>query len=246
MGFLEAVEDLIWSDPVNTCESAGLFLLLPLLFSFLAYAGAVEIDAGKEALGAGVAEQLGVHLPVGGSCAGAAHRSGGCGGVSADFEFILEQILHAAVIDGNEDQIGGLTAELEAERTAFHADKHRRAPAMSGAAGDDALAVLCADKKGALLHAWNHRNTGGRTENVGGDGRVVGGHDLIEDGSGRVDAALQVFFRRARKSRGGEQEAETNADNGFFHFRVLSVPSARRRGCENRSEVFGPGNLERC
>ena len=170
VGFLEAVEDLVGGfgfdevlgDIAHECDCAGRHRDIALqnfvevlgsaivklgVFLVLAYAGAVEIDAGKEALGAGVAEQLGVHLPVGGSCAGAAHRSGGCGGVSADFEFVLEQILHAAVIDGNEDQIGGLTAELEAERTAFHADKHRRAPAMSGAAGDDALAVLCAHKK---------------------------------------------------------------------------------------------------
>jgi hypothetical protein len=32
---IHAFRELIWSDPVNTCESAGLFLLLPLLFSFV-------------------------------------------------------------------------------------------------------------------------------------------------------------------------------------------------------------------
>jgi hypothetical protein len=31
----QAVRDLIWSDPVNCCESVGLFLLLPLLFPFV-------------------------------------------------------------------------------------------------------------------------------------------------------------------------------------------------------------------
>jgi len=47
------------------------------VFLVLAYAGSVEIDAGKQALGARVAKQLCVHLPVSGSLTAAAYRA--CG-----------------------------------------------------------------------------------------------------------------------------------------------------------------------
>ena len=77
----------------------------------LAYAGAIEIDTGEEAFGAGVGEQFGVHFPVGGSLSVTAHRARGGGGIGADLEFVLEQVLEAPIVDRNQDQVSGLRAD---------------------------------------------------------------------------------------------------------------------------------------
>ncbi len=39
---------------------------------------------------------------------------------------------------------------------------------------------------------------------------VLGGHDLVQDHLGRIDARLQIVPRRGSKGRGCEQEAEAN------------------------------------
>src|SRR5208337_2018614 len=127
----------------------------------LAHAGAVEVDAGKQALVARVAEQLGVHLPIGRGLAGATHRSG-CGrGVATDFELVLQQVLDAAIVNGYQDEVSGLAADLEPERAASHADEYRRAPSMAGAAGYHALTILRAEYECAFYHARHNGDASG-------------------------------------------------------------------------------------
>ena len=68
-------------------------------------AGSVEVDAGEEAFVAGVAEELGIHLPVGGGGSVSANGAGGSGGIATDFELAFQQVLEPAVIDSDEDEV---------------------------------------------------------------------------------------------------------------------------------------------
>ena len=162
-------------------------------------AGAVKADAGKEALVAGVAEQFRTHLPVGGCLSRATYGTGGGRGVSADLELVFKQSLHAAVVNGDEDEISGLTADLEAPRATRHANKDRCAPAMICLAGDHALPVLSAEDEGALDHAWDDGDTSGLLKDVHGDGVVFRCHDLVENGLGGIHTILQIAARGCRE-----------------------------------------------
>src|SRR5579863_9020328 len=148
----------------------------------LAHAGAVEIDAGEEPLAARVGEQLCSHLPVGRGLGIASHRAGGCGGVGANLELVLEQILKAALIHCDQHEVGRLAADLQSPGAARHADEHRRAPAMTGAAGYHALSILRAEDERALDEAGDHAHAGSLAKNVQGDASVLGGENLIEHG----------------------------------------------------------------
>jgi len=156
----------------------------------LAHAGAVEVNAGKQALVALVAQQLSVHLPVSGGLAGAAHRSGRSRSVAPDFEFVLQEILKSAVVYGHQDEVSGLAANLEAERSARHADEDGRTPSMAGAAGYHALPVLRAEYERALHHARNHGDAGGGVQNIQWNRAVLRREDLVKNRLCRVDAIL--------------------------------------------------------
>jgi hypothetical protein len=119
----------------------------------------------------------------------------------------LKQILHATVIHGNQNQVRGLAADLEAEGTAGHADKHRRAPAVAGAARDHALAVLRAHEETRLSSCWEQPPRRWPSEECCWERSVIGAHDLVQNHLGRVDAALQIFARRRRKCAVGEQRS---------------------------------------
>src|ERR1700761_4580504 len=80
----------------------------------LAYGSAIKIDTCEEALGTRVGQQLGIELPVCGGFAIAANGAGSGGGVCADLELALEQILKTFFIYGNENEIRGLAADLQA------------------------------------------------------------------------------------------------------------------------------------
>ena len=70
--------------------------------------------------------------------------------VGTDLELAVEQILHPAIVDGDEHQVRILPADLQAEGAARHTNEGRSAPAVTGAAGDDSLAVLTAEDEGRL------------------------------------------------------------------------------------------------
>src|SRR6185437_830240 len=148
---------------------------------------AVEGDAGEEALGAGVGEELGVELPVGPGLGVATDRtSRGCR-VSADLELVPEHVLQALLVHGDENEVGGLTADLPAEAAARELDEDRSAPAARGAAGGDALAILRAEDEGAFLVAGNDNDAAGASQNGAGDALVRRCHDLLNDVSSVVE-----------------------------------------------------------
>src|ERR1700679_4184822 len=85
--------------------------------------GTVEIEAGEEALGAGVGEELGVELPVSPRLGVAAHRAGRCSSVGAELDFVLEHVLQAILIHRNQHQVSGLTADLPAKAATLKLDE---------------------------------------------------------------------------------------------------------------------------
>ena len=76
---------------------------------------------------------------------------------------------------GDENEIGGLAAGLEAEAGPGHLDEGGSAPAMAGAAGDDSLTILAADDECTFLKAGNDGDAGGFGGDVVGDALVRGG-----------------------------------------------------------------------
>src|SRR5436190_15404149 len=86
---------------------------------------AIEFEPGKDSASAGVAENLRAHLPVGvGGCM-AADRAGGDAGIGAKLELAVEQVLHAALVHDQHDQVNGLSGNLESERPALHGEEWR-------------------------------------------------------------------------------------------------------------------------
>ena len=73
---------------------------------------------------------------------------------------------------GYEDEVGGFAACLEAKAGTGELDEGGPAPAMAGAAGDDALAILAANDEGPLLEAGNDGDTGGMLGDLVGDALV--------------------------------------------------------------------------
>ena len=75
-----------------------------------------------------------------------------------------------------------------------------------GAAGYDALPVLAAHDECALLEAGDHADTGGLLKDSAGNAAVFGGHDLVEDGFGGLNALLQILAAGGSENWRGEGE----------------------------------------
>lgn len=147
-----------------------------------------EVDASEEALAARVGEKLRVGEDGGGGLRVAADRACGCRDVSAEFDLILQKALEALVVGGDEDEIRGLTAGLEAEACAGHLDEDGGAPAMAGAAGQQTLTVLRSDEEGSLFEAGNDRYAGRLGGDLDGNALIRCGHQFVQDGVGSRDA----------------------------------------------------------
>ena len=92
--------------------------------------GAIQLQPGKNAPGARVAEDLGTHLPIGIGRSMASYRAGGNAGISSELELAGEKLLHSPVIHNQHDQIDRLATDLQPKTSAFHAEKRRRTPAL--------------------------------------------------------------------------------------------------------------------
>src|SRR6202012_5419738 len=69
--------------------------------------GTIERDASEEAFGPRVGEELGVELPVSTGLGVAPDGTGGSGCISADLELVLQHILEALLVHGDEEEAGG-------------------------------------------------------------------------------------------------------------------------------------------
>ena len=155
---------------------------------------AIEVDAGEEALVAGVGEEAGIGELGGGGLRVATDGAGGYGDVAAELDLVMQETLCAVVGDGYEDEVGGLAADLEAEAGTGELDEGRSAPAMAGAAGDDALAVLTADDEGSFLEAGNDGDAGSVRGYAIGKAVVGGVHEFVKNFMGCIDASIEFGF----------------------------------------------------
>lgn len=86
---------------------------------------AVEVDASEDALVAGVGQESGVGQLGGGGSGGTAHGAGCDGDVSAKFDLIGQEVIEARLGDGDQDEVGRLTAGLETEAGTGELDEGR-------------------------------------------------------------------------------------------------------------------------
>jgi hypothetical protein len=103
-------------------------------------AGALEGDAGEEALGLGVGEDAGDALERGGTCGFgvAADGAGGDGDVASEGQGAgLGEGLDGRDVIEDEDEVGELKADLATKAAAYRRDGARSGPTAVGEAGDD-------------------------------------------------------------------------------------------------------------
>src|SRR5260370_36399337 len=68
-------------------------------------------------------------------------------------------MVHSALISHHQDHIGGLSAQLQSDASAFDLHSGWSAPAPGGlAAGSEASPVLAADHKRGFLQTWDNDN----------------------------------------------------------------------------------------
>jgi len=155
--------------------------------------GAVEADAGEDALGARVGEDLGGEADVSGGGGVAADGAGGDGGFGAQLELVAEQVLQRVIIHEEQDEVGGRAADLVADAAAVDGDEDRSGPAVAGAATGEAATVGSAEDEGELLVAGDDGDAAGLDEQIVRDAVVGGVHDLFEDLGGLVGAGDVVL-----------------------------------------------------
>src|SRR6185437_13788689 len=109
---------------------------------------AIEADAGEGAAAAGIGQDFGVHGGVGGGCGLTADRTGGGIRIRADAHLISEEMIETVAGAEHHDDVGGLSAKLQAPTAAANLDEDRRAPAIAIAASGQAFAVGAAEAEG--------------------------------------------------------------------------------------------------
>src|SRR5438876_6851288 len=134
----------------------------------LAERRALQGDSRKQAARAGVSEHLGAHGYIAGSGCVTALGARGCSSVCADLDFALQDSFGAARVHHQDDEVSGLTAELEADASAFEAHHRGCAPGsgkvFAAAAGHGAFAVTSADNESSFKYRRNHNDALGFVE----------------------------------------------------------------------------------
>ncbi len=111
---------------------------------------AVQSKSGKGAPGARVSENLRIQFPIG-ICRSMAAHGTGCGRcVPAKLELAGKQLLHAAFILDDHDEVNAFNADLQSPASAGDGEEHWRAPAICCPAGGHATAIFSAEDKAAL------------------------------------------------------------------------------------------------
>jgi len=152
---------------------------------------AIEVDAGEEALVTGVGEEACVGEFGGGRLGVTTDGASGYGYVCAELDLVMQETLCTCVGDRYKDQVGGLAASLETEAGARQLDEGRSAPAMAGAAGDDALTIFRADNKSTLLEAGNNGDAGSMRGHAIGKAVIGSVHEFVQNCMGCVDARIE-------------------------------------------------------
>jgi len=176
-------KDLLVGDIVTVIR----FGVIDVLVDYVA----VEVDAGEEALIAGVGEEASIGQ-FGGGCLGVTtDGAGSYGDVCAQLELVMQETLGTLVGNRYEDKIGSLAANLEAEAGTGQLNEGRSAPATAGAAADDALAVFGTDDEGSFLEAGDNRDAGSMRGDAVGKAVIGGIHEFVQNCMGCLDASIE-------------------------------------------------------
>ena len=108
-----------------------------------------------------------------------AHGTSGGGNISTEFHLVFQQVVEAAAVYTDENEIGFLTSSLETEACASQLDKHGSAPSVAGAAGSYALSVLRAYQEGAFLKARDDEHAVGLGRDVERYPLIGRGHEFV-------------------------------------------------------------------
>ncbi len=153
---------------------------------------ASEIEACEDALAAGVGEEGGVRGVGGGGLRVTSDGTGGYGGVRTELELVVEEALKGVVGGADENEVSGLSTDLKAEAGSGELDEGRCAPAVAGAAGDHALAVLSAYDECTFFEAGDDGDACGFGGDIVGDTFVGCGHEFVEDGVSGIDTLIKL------------------------------------------------------
>ena len=167
------------------------------------------------------------------------------GGQASDLVLIIrtddgmQQVLHAVVRADDQDQIRSLATSLESEAAAGQFEEYRSAPAVIGAAGGHALAVVCAKDETRLQHGGNDGNALRSRHDAIGNRPIRSGHDLAEDGARR----LHAIHLRVSPSPPQAHMARENINNAaatiFFMARLRSGTVCSASRCRLHSSYEG-------
>src|SRR5262245_13291751 len=88
----------------------------------------------------------------------ATHRATGCGSFAANLELVGKQVVHALLVHDHQHQVDAFGPDLRTPASTGHGEKRRSAPAVSSAAGSNALAVLGAEDEAAFYQIGDDSN----------------------------------------------------------------------------------------
>src|SRR5579864_4822457 len=112
----------------------------------------------------------------------ASQGSHGYRGISSNFEFAREQLLHAFFALENHDQVYSFYPDLRSPASAPKLDECRRTPAPRRAASGDTLAVFRSENESSFDQVGYNRYALGPLHNVVGNTLVRRVHDLVHHG----------------------------------------------------------------
>ena len=192
---------------------------------------AVDGDAGKQAARAGVAENLRPQLQIGGRLGLAPQGSRRHGRVRAQLELIGDEVLEAAPVPDDQDQIDRLPTDLQAKATARDGQERRRGPAAFGPGTEDAAASHPAENKARTQRAGKHGDPLRIAEQRPRNRVVFRRHDLAEDDRRLAQSPgfirlIRLLPERRRRKAGQNRQSE-NRCNQTRH--VLNSQLIQRR-----------------
>src|SRR5215472_9735913 len=183
-----------------------------------AYRGASQRDPGEEAAGAGVGKNLRAQGDVGGGFGVATFGACGGRGICAELDLRAQDGIGATAVHDQEDEVGGLAADLQTDAGAFEGHHRGGAPwsveMLAAAAGHGSAAVAAATNECSLQHRGIDDDAESLVDQVLGN-VVRNIHDFLNHGAAVFKAGVFLFVIR-REHRAEEREREQTGKN-FFH-----------------------------